>query len=282
MSLLQHLRPLPDVAVIYTDLDGTLLGRGGSVLADGDGRPSVAGVTALVAARRAGIAVVGVSGRRAASLAHDARLLGLDGAIAEVGTVLIRDGVHHFRWGECPPDLAATPRGALEAVGAVQVLLDGFPGDLRPYDPWDAGREGGHLLHGRIDVGQGNRLLAQAGIGWAKVVDNGRASGWEGRSDVHAYHLVARGVGKAEALAEDLRWRGLAPDTAMAIGDSVEDRTMARSVATYVMVANAAGTAEGNCFRVAGRHGDGVAEAITAALDARADHRPPDQAGWRR
>ncbi len=266
MSILeQHLATLPAVRIVYTDLDGTLLGRAGSLLHDAEGRPSISAAAALVAAARTGVAVVAVSGRRAASLAHDIRLMGLDGGIAEVGTVLIRDGGHHFRWGECPRDLGRTPREALDAAGALDVLQAAFGADLQPYEPWDTGREGGHLLHGFIDVEAVDRALDEAGIGWAKVVDNGGAADVGGRSGARAYHLLARGVGKAQALAEDLAERGLRAEQAMAIGDSLEDQTMAAEVGTYVQVANGHGDVG---FRTSGSNGDGVAEAITAALDA--------------
>jgi phosphoglycolate phosphatase len=270
-DLRRHLAALPPVEVVYTDLDGTLLGRDGSVLSDADGRPDAAAAVALVEASRAGVAVVAVSGRRAGSLAADVRLLGLSGGIAEVGAVVLRDGRHLLRWGEAPRDLGPTPRAALDAAGAVEALLGAFPGDLRPFAPWDAGREGGHLLHGRVDVPAADAVLAAAGAGWARLVDNGRAGGWPGRDDVRAYHLVPRGVGKAAAIAEDLRDRGVAPAAAVAVGDSAEDLTMAGAVGTYVAVADGhAGSAAG-CFRTAGRAGAGVAEVLGAVLAARAD-----------
>ena len=43
---------LSRVEVLYTDLDGTLLGPGGSLLVDGDGAPSAATAEAIVAAQR--------------------------------------------------------------------------------------------------------------------------------------------------------------------------------------------------------------------------------------
>ena len=49
---------------VYVDLDDTLLGRGGSLLHDGDGAFSLLGVRALEACGRAGAEVVLVSGRR--------------------------------------------------------------------------------------------------------------------------------------------------------------------------------------------------------------------------
>jgi phosphoglycolate phosphatase len=143
-----HLAALPTVRVLYTDLDGTLLGPGGSLLTAPDGTPSLRAAQALVDAAAAGLVVVPVSGRARAGLETDARLLGLGGCIAEAGSVIVRAGEVHHEWGEAPRDLAATPHDALEVAGALAVVLDRFPGDLRPYAPWCAGREGGHLLHG--------------------------------------------------------------------------------------------------------------------------------------
>lgn len=277
-ALEHHLAGLPPVRIVYTDLDGTLLGRHGSVLADPDGRPDGSAAQALVLAAEAGILAVAVSGRRASSLQHDARLLGLDGAIAEVGTVIIRDGAHHHRWGEAPRDLGATPRDALDAAGALEVLLGAFGGQLRTYQPWDAGREGGHLLHGLVDVALADACLASAGVGWACLVDNGAAGGWDGRPDAHAYHLIPRGVGKASAIADDLVHRGIPPEAAVAVGDSVEDLTMAAVVGTYAFVADGHGEEGGNRFRTAGRAGAGVLEAVRAAIargtDPVSDRRP--------
>lgn len=269
VNLQQHLAALPPVAIIYSDLDGTLLGRDGSVLADAAGRPTLSTVTALVEARRAGLAVVAVSGRRASQLSVDARILGLDGAIAEAGAVTIHDGELDVVWGRCPSDLAPTPRQAMEAVGALQVVLEAFPGAVRPYRPWDADRMGGYLLHGLLDTVEANERLEAAGIAWAHVVDNGVTGGWPERDVVHAYHLLARGVGKAAGVEADLRRRGIDPRAAVSIGDSVEDQTMAAVTGTYVMVANGHGEEGGNRFRAEGRNGAGVAEVIGAALAAR-------------
>jgi HAD superfamily hydrolase (TIGR01484 family) len=271
--LAAHLRSLPPVAVLYTDLDGTLLGPGGSLLTAPDGTPSARAAEALVRARAAGITVVPVSGRRAASLQVDARLMGLSDAIAEVGTVIVRGGERHYEWGDCPRELADTPREALRACGALDALLGAFAGDLRPYRPWDADREGGHLLHGRIDVEAANEVLERAGCGWAQIVDNGRGGGWEGK-DAHSYHLIARGVGKAVAITDDLAVRGLRRDEAAAVGDSMEDRTMAEAVGTYIQVANGHGEVGGDVFGVPSAMGAGFAEAVDVIVEAA--NEPPD------
>jgi len=259
MSLIAHLRALPPVAVIYVDLDGTLLGPGGSLLTAADGSPTARPAAALVRARAAGITVVPVSGRRHGLLEADCRLLGLADFIAEAGTVVVRGGQVTFERGQMPAGLDATPREALRP--GVDVLVRGF--DVERYLPWDDGRVGEYLLRGRLDVAAADAALSAAGLGWACVVDNGRAA-----AGGRAYHLLPRGTGKARAVGADLRARGLDPRTGLAVGDSHEDLTMAREVATYVQVANGTAEAGGNAFAVPGAMGLGVADAIDAVLSA--------------
>jgi len=268
-DLVRHLRDLPPVQLLYTDFDGTLLGPHGSLLLGPDERPSVRAAAALVAAREAGITVVPVSGRRHALLAGDARLLGLRDYVAEAGTVVCRSGEVSYVWGEAPSDLAGTPREAVRDSGALAALLGAFPDDLRLYHPWDEGRVGEYLLHGLVDVDVADRVLAGAGAPWARLVDNGAAHGWPGRT-VRAYHLLPRGTGKAAAVAADLEARGLTADVALAVGDSLEDATMAAVVATYVQVANGHAELGGNALHVPGAMGDGFADAVAAALAAAA------------
>jgi hydroxymethylpyrimidine pyrophosphatase-like HAD family hydrolase len=263
-----HLRSLPPVRVLYTDFDGTLLGPDGSLLTAPDRRPSARAATALVDARAAGVTVVPVSGRRSWTLAVDARLLGLADFIAEAGTVLVRAGQPSYLFGATPADAGATPRQALERDGALAALLTAFAGDLRIFSPWDDGRVGEFLLHGAVDVERADQVLAAAGAEWACLVDNGRASGWPGR-EVHAYHLIPRGTGKANAVAADLAARDLDPRQAVAVGDSLEDLTMAAVVGTYVQVANGHGVLGGNAFPVPGAMGEGFADTVQAILAAR-------------
>src|SRR6266542_2059279 len=101
-----------DPAVLFSDVDGTLVGRGGSLLADLDGTPTLAAAEALVAAQRAGLEVVLVSGRTRAQLLEAGRLLGLRDAIGELGTVLLRGGEAELQWGQTPRGLAGSPAGS--------------------------------------------------------------------------------------------------------------------------------------------------------------------------
>ena len=191
-----------DPAVLFSDVDGTLVGRGGSLLADLDGRPTLAAAQALVAAGRAGLEVVLVSGRTRAQLFEACRLLGLRDAIGELGAVLVLGREAELLWGACPRDLGATPAAALARSGALAALLDAFPGRIEPHTPWTEGRQGTALLRGRVDPAEAHEALAAAGFGWASVRDNGRLRGSYphlGGGEVHAYHLAPAGVSKAAA-----------------------------------------------------------------------------------
>jgi len=267
-SLVAHLRSLPPVELLYTDLDGTLVGAEGSLLSTAEGTPTARAAQALVAARQAGVTVVPVSGRRHAQLMWDCRLLGLADFVAETGTVICRGGELQLWWGDAPKELTGTPREALLETGALQALLDTFEGDLRIYDPYDEGRIGEYLLIGLVDVRAANDVLAVSGAPWATLIDNGASAGWPGRV-ARAYHLLPRGTGKARAVAEDLRVRGLAPAVAVACGDSMEDWTMAACVGTYVQVANGHAALGGNAFGVPGAMTEGFADAVEALLTAR-------------
>ena len=68
---------------VYCDLDGTLLGRGGALLRDGEGEFSALAVRALEACFRADVEFVIYSGRREAQVREDARLLGCSAYIFE-------------------------------------------------------------------------------------------------------------------------------------------------------------------------------------------------------
>ena len=258
---------LPAISVVYTDLDGTLLGPGGSLLTGPDGVPSARAANALVAAAAHGITVVATSGRALPQLRNDARLMGLQDCIAEAGAVILRNGKTRYEWGQCPR-IAANPHDAMIEAGAVSTLLAEFADDLRLFEPWHRGREGGHLFHGSVDTAKADAVLAGAGCGWAHLKDNGATGGWEGRS-VRAYHLLPRGVGKAPAVADDLAARGLDPSCAAAVGDSLEDLTMAAHVGVYFLVANGHGETGARVVRTPGAMGHGFADAIAALLRVR-------------
>jgi hydroxymethylpyrimidine pyrophosphatase-like HAD family hydrolase len=266
-------RPLLDrlaPALLFSDVDGTLVGRGGSLLADLDGRPTLAAAEALVAAHRAGLEVILVSGRTAAQLRETGRLLGTRDAVAELGTVLVRGREVELLWGEAPRDLGESPAEALERSGALAAVLEGFAGRIEPHTPWHLGRRGTFLLRGQADPAEADALLA----GRARLLDNGRLRGAYphlGPGPTHAYHLVPAGVSKAGTAAAYLARRGLDPARAAAIGDSPADLQLADVVGAMFLVANGAWAADGDpgtqVIVTPSPAGQGWAEAVTALLE---------------
>jgi hydroxymethylpyrimidine pyrophosphatase-like HAD family hydrolase len=273
-------RPLLDRLVprlLFSDVDGTLVGRDGSLLADLEGRPTLAAAEALVAAHRAGLEVVLVSGRTAAQMREAARLLGTRDAVAELGTVLVRGREEELVWGGAPRDLGDCPAEALERSGALATVLESFAGRIEPHTPWHLGRRGTFLLRGQVEVAAADALLAGAGLGWARLLDNGRLRGAYphlGPGPTHAYHLLPTGVDKAGTAAAYLAGRGLAAADAAAIGDSPADLELAAVVGVMFLVANGAWAAGGGDHATPvvvtpSAAGQGWAEAVTALLARR-------------
>ena len=275
--VLERLAP----ALLFSDVDGTLVGRDGSLLADLDGKPTLAAAEALVAAHLAGLEVVLVSGRTATQLRETGRLRGTRDAIAELGTVLVRDREVELVWGDAPRDLGACPADALGRSGALAVLLEAFAGRLEPHTPWPLGRQGTFLLRGRAEVAEADALLAGHGLGWARLLDNGRLRGAYphlGPGPAHAYHLLPAGVSKAGTAAAYLAGRGLDRAGAAAIGDSPADLQLAEVVGAMFLVANGAWAADGASgipvVVTPSAAGQGWAEAVTALLGRMTPGRP--------
>ena len=269
--LLDRLHP----ALLFSDVDGTLVGRDGSLLADLDGRPTLVAAEALVAAHRAGLEVVLVSGRTAAQLWETGRLLGTRDAIAELGTVLVRGREEELVWGDAPRDLGDCPAAALQRSGALEAVMTGFAGRIEPHTPWHLGRRGTFLLRGQVDPAAADALLDARGLAWARLLDNGRLRGAYphlGPDATHAYHLLPAGVSKAGTAAAYLASRGLPPERAAAIGDSPADLQLAGVAGVMFLVANgawAAGAADPATPVVVtpSPAGQGWAEAVAALLE---------------
>ncbi|HVL94260.1 MAG TPA: hypothetical protein VM266_00220 [Solirubrobacteraceae bacterium] len=261
---------------LYTDLDGTLLGAGASLLRDGDGGFSLLGVRALEACFRADVEVVLYSGRRRAMLFDDARLLGVGSYAFEAGAGLVVDGETTWLTGELQPTEDATVHDQIAASGAPALLLRHFAGRLEYHEPWHTGREVSHLFRGAVDVAAAAALLEEHGLGHLRLLDNGavrRRSPTLAVERPHAYHLVPRAASKAAAIAMHMRIRGYAPEEVVAVGDSREDLGAAAVVGTFWLVANAVARdptlADGRARVAEGAHGAGVYEAVVTELAER-------------
>ena len=257
---------------LYVDLDNTLLGRGASILHDGEGNVSNLGVRAIEACHRADVEVVIMSGRRRAQVMEDARLLGGQAYIFEAGAAVV-DGPD-IEWLTDPslPDEGVTVNEQVERGGAPQLLLDHFAGRLEYHDPWHLHREVSHLFRGDVDARDADALLQEHGHEFLRLLDNGAID----REGMRGYHLVPRGVSKGAAVARHMQVRGYDPDEVIACGDSREDLTAADAAGTFWLVANAIDkdpllvTDLPRNVRVAeAGHGAGVYEAVVTELAER-------------
>ncbi|HEY8556146.1 MAG TPA: HAD family phosphatase, partial [Actinomycetes bacterium] len=147
-------------------------------------------------------------------------------------------------------------------------------GRIEPHSPWHLGRRGTCLLRGQVDPAAAADLLAGRGLGWARLLDNGRLRGAYphlGPGPTHAYHLLPAGVTKAGTAAAYLAGRGLDPKNAAAVGDSPADLQLATVVGAMFLVANGAwAAADGDpatpVIVTPSPAGQGWAEAVGALL----------------
>jgi len=253
---------------VYLDLDGTLLGRDGSLLHDGEGTFSLLGARALEACERAGAEVCLYSGRTRAGLVRDARMLGVRACAFEAGAGLWVDGEVTWLTGAYAPKEATSVHDQITASGAPAALLKRYAGRLEYHDPWHTGREVSHLLRGRVDLAEANALVARHGL---RLLDNGASHRRSPVPDPRVYHLVPAEVSKAGGVAAHMRLRGYEAQDVIAVGDSLEDLETATVVGTFWFVANApaAPTAHLNVRRAEDSYGAGVYEAVITTLAER-------------
>jgi phosphoglycolate phosphatase len=266
---------------LYVDLDGTLLGRGASLLHDGEGAFTTIGVRALEACARADVEVVLYSGRRRAQVFEDTRLIGARSYIFEAGAGLVLDGELHWLTGGLVPVGERTIFDQITASGAPALLLDRYAGRLEYHAPWHVDREVSHLFRGMVDPAEAEALLVANGIDGLRLVDNGTIPHHPTLPDIalpRAYHLVPAAASKAGAVATHMRAREYARDDVIAAGDSREDMGAAAAVGTFWLVRNAierdpalaADAARyGNVRMAEAAHGAGVYEAVVTTLAER-------------
>ena len=265
---------------LYADLDGTLLGPGGSLLRGADGGFALEGVRALQACSRADIEVVLYSGRRQGSVYENSRIIGSSSYTFELGCGLVVDG--ELEWltdGIVPSVSEGSIFEQIERSGAPALLLERYAGRLEYHTPWSIGREVSHLFRGDIDLVEAHELLAGAGLDWLRLVDNGVVQAareqMPGLAVTHAYHLIPAGASKARAVARHMQARAYSPGDCIAVGDSREDAEVSSVVGAFWLVANALEADPSLAADVAGRprvriasepYGAGVYEAVVTTL----------------
>ncbi len=235
--------------IVYTDLDGTMVGPRGSFWHTAGRELTADPAAALLALHRARVPLVLVSGRTFEQVVEAARIFAADGAIAELGATIAWDVGRstHRLTGELPAEYAGrTPMDVMAELGVVERLIAENRGRLEWHAPWHATHSTDALLRGRVDPVAVDAWLAEKGAGWLTLKDNGAipATSRFGLDDdplpPRVYHLMPRGISKGAAIAWDLERRGLSPADAVAIGDSVSDLDMAPAVGRLFITANGA------------------------------------------
>jgi phosphoglycolate phosphatase len=270
MEVSTHAEPLgASLKVLYTDLDGTLLGPGGSLFSAAGGGTTGAAAAALLALQEAGVELVLMSGRTRRGLHEAARVLGASAYVAELGALLVIDG-------EVIEDPGAFPgpgriADALARSGVAGLLLERFPGRLEPVAPWT---EVSVMFQGLVDVAEVETVLSEAGFAWLAFHDNGRLRRVLPDLDVpevRAYHLLPRGISKATAVRRHRDLAGVPREATAGVGDSLADLAVAEEVGRFFLVANGRGAIGDTALPANARmtdrpHGDGFAEAVHSAL----------------
>jgi hydroxymethylpyrimidine pyrophosphatase-like HAD family hydrolase len=266
------------IRVVYSDLDGTMVGARGCFVRAADYSLTLEPAAALVELLRADIALVLVSGRTRLQLREATHIFGADGFVGELGAVIGWDfgRRHEFQRGAAPAELTGHLFDELTGSGLIDELMEAFPGHLAYHAPWHLGHEADVMLGGLVDVDEVEKWLGDRGYPWLRLHDNGRLPAAAGLTPegerIHVYHLMADGITKGTGVAADLSRRGLTSDQAIAIGDSRSDLEMAPHVSRFFLTANGAHVlgpdTPTNVTVCQGENGLGWVEAIRWALEA--------------
>lgn len=282
------LEKLKNVDIVYTDLDGTLLGQGGTLLIDGEGNPSTNTAEAVVAANTAGLPIVPVTGRSCAQLTEITRMCGWTDYIAEAGAIRSyfdgKDREFIFDVPEWNSTLKRklnnmTPLEVIREEGVVEKLMEAFPGCIEYHTPWDVHRDASEVLRGFLNRQAALELLDTIDLPLS-LIDNGvinprKHTLKESDEPIRAYHLAPAGVSKRRAIALDLERRKIDPARAIMIGDAPSDMLCAEVVSASLLVENALRSPGidkridniPNTAIVEGKAGDGWSRVINTILE---------------
>jgi len=270
---------LSQLRVIYTDVDGTLVGPLGCFFRDSEYNLTLRPAMALLAAHARNIDVMLVSGRHKSQLRESGRLLGCMNYVAELGTELVYNLGAEVVMNV--GDLEVTGGSVYESIldtGVVDLLLESFPRRLEMHAPWSEERDCTPLLRGCVDLEEVRRLLEERGLDRFELLDNGvipRKSPTLDVPETRAYHLVPRGVSKDQAVLKDREHRGIPREATVAVGDAEADLPFAGVVGAFFMVRNGLEAnphlaeeieATENVFITEERMGPGWAEVVETLL----------------
>ena len=246
---------LANVKYIFTDLDGTMLTHGKATLAS-DGTPSGKLIDTLCELKKEGIQVIGCSGRNRSMLFEDARLLNMDGWIAEMGGILCLDNTSNPEWhyftAEMPfnEDKYATPHDEICASGLLDEIIEAFPGEVETYHDNGIGfeyREVTIALRSSVEHSVLQDMIDKKGLA-LEVSDNGYVRKISGDTildcdrdnpqGVHTYHINPRGLDKGVAVERFIEVKGWDKAQTLSSGDSPADIEMGKYTELFFFMNN--------------------------------------------
>lgn len=229
------------IKVLYSDLDGSMLGPGGNFFLSAEKEFTLLPSKALLSLKEKGVDITLVSGRSVIQLKEISRVLGIDNYIAEAGCQIVHSNgeikqAYKYEHGD-----SQTLYEAITTSGAPAFLLDGYKEKLEYHTPWSNDRSCSHLFRGEIDLADANNRLFKAGFEKLKLIDNGRVhrkGDLKDVNEVHSYHLLPSEIDKAAAITIDANNRDFAVERRAAIGDSLADLSMADVVGMFFLIDN--------------------------------------------
>jgi hypothetical protein len=232
---------LEEIKVVYTDLDGTMMGPLGCFVCNVKGEFVSRPAQVLVETLGKGVDVVPVSGRSGKQLLEITRLLGLKNYIAELGIERFYNFGERIVYDTGVVDVPGSElMDFITKTGVVDWLLSNYARRIELHTPWSNFRDCTPLFRGLVDIKEVN---SQLDLRYPEFmfVDNGvllRESPALDVPELHAYHLVPKGVSKEKAVADDMEMRGFSPSQVIAVGDSEADLMFARVVGVFFLVRN--------------------------------------------
>lgn len=256
-NLLQNLNK---VSVIYTDVDGTLV-TNGCLFCNRDGF-TMRNAQAVYQLLSAGVDVVMTSGREKEKLKDTARLLGFQNYIANLGIELVYNQGEKVitDFGVDVPDQQSL-KNWIKNSGVIETLFDNFPEQITFYEPWADILRTHYLMIGELSNPELDQLFNEK-FPDLRIIDNGEVSPYKQFSKPHTYHILPKSVGKKSAIQTDKRERKLDTNNLIAIGDSLEDMTMADEVAIFFLLDDHLPIHQSNIIRVSNSRGEGFSQIV--------------------
>lgn len=251
---------LDRIKVIYTDVDNTLVIEG--CLFKSRHGYSIKNAQAIYDLLTAGVDVVMVSGRKKERLLETARLLGFRNYIGNMGMKIIYNRgekviKNYGREINSPGEL----KNWIQSTGVAEALLERFKGRVRFYTPWSEILQTHLLFIGELDFAEVDAWIHK-NFPELRFVDNGYVPPEEDFSSPHAYHILPKGVGKQAAVAIDKRERRLKKEELIAIGDSMEDMTIADEVGVYFSLDHSDTSNRENVLHIKNDDGQGFSRIV--------------------